>query len=121
MSSSSEMDSSLVKVLQLLENIGQQSSTLDPETWESLLILLLGAADLVLSPPGPGGHVCHVAASVLCHTWLAACQNNFPSPTLWRTFQILAAGWRHRRVISIYSHIKILNYFIIGFIKKDLL
>ena len=51
-------------------------------------MLLLGAADLLLSAPGPGGHLCHTAASVLCHTWLAACHNNFPSPALWSTFQV---------------------------------
>ena len=60
----------------------------EPATWHSLLVLLLGAADLLLSAPGPGGHLCHTAASVLCHTWLAACHNNFPSPALWSTFQV---------------------------------
>ena len=60
----------------------------EPATWHSLLVVLLGAADLLLSAPGPGGHLCHTAASVLCHTWLAAAHNNFPSPALWSTFQV---------------------------------
>ena len=65
-------------------------------TWDSLLLLLLAATDMLVSPPGPGGPLCHTAVSVLCHTWLASCLHHFPSPTMWRTFQSVAVNWRHR-------------------------
>ena len=94
-------------VLTTLENIGQLSNVMEADTWDSLLLLLLGLTDLLLSPPGPGGHLCHNAASVLCHTWLAACHRHFPSPALWKTFQSLAIGWRHR--IEMISHWSTLN------------
>ena len=103
-------------VLTTLENIGQLSSVMEADTWDSLLLLLLGLTDLLLSPPGPGGHLCHTAASVLCHTWLAACHRHFPSPALWKTFQSLAIGWRHR--IEMVSHWSTVN---LALLSKQLL
>ena len=102
-----ELEAACLNVLQTLENIGQNSVTIEPDTWEALLILLLGVTDLLLSPPGPGGHLCHSAASVLCHSWMSACSKNFPSPSLWKTFQSLATGWRHR--IEMISHWSTVN------------
>ena len=101
------LESACLKVFLTLENIGQNSLTIEPATWEALLILLLGVTDLLLSPPGPGGHLCHSAASVLCHSWMSACSKNFPSPSLWKTFQSLATGWRHR--IEMISHWSTVN------------
>ena len=91
-----ETETACMSVLHMLENIGQQSSVMDRSTWDCLLQLLLAGGDLVLSPPGPGGPLCHTAVSVLCHTWLASCLHHFPSPTMWRTFQSVAVNWRHR-------------------------
>ena len=103
-------------VLTTLENIGQQSAVMEAATWDSLLLLLLGLTDLLLSPPGPGGHLCHTAVSVLCHTWLAACNTHFPAPALWKTFQSLGVGWRHR--IEMISHWSTVN---LALLSKQLL
>ena len=72
---------------------------LEPQTWDVVLRLVLGAADSVLVPPGPPSQLSQAAVAVLLHCWLSACSDpstSFPWPALWRTFAARAAAWRHR-------------------------
>ena len=71
------------------------------ETWTSLFSFLLHICDLLLSPPSKtpslGTSLCDNLIHVLFATWLKACQESFPSPTLWKTLQEFCANWRHHR------------------------
>jgi len=106
--SSSLLITLCVQVLRLLEEIGQQSAVMERQTWHSLLSLLLAVSDLILAPPGPGGHLCYTVVAVLVHTWVAACAKCFPEPTMWKTFLTFSSGWRHRmELVSHWSQVNL--------------
>ena len=93
----SPLETTCLTVLHLLEQLGRHCDKLEAETMNSLLELLLGASDLVLSQPGPASGLSQALISVLSHCWLAACSlSQFPRPALWSSLARLARGWRHR-------------------------
>jgi hypothetical protein len=83
--------------------LAQNSTILERETWESLLLFLLAINQLLLSPPTVtndlGDQLCERVLSVLFEIWLLACVKCFPSPSLWKTFQESSASWRHRMAL----------------------
>ncbi|XP_058804059.1 ral GTPase-activating protein subunit beta isoform X2 [Phymastichus coffea] len=88
------------RVLRTLQQIARSSVTLERETWESLLLFLIGINDALLAPPAiredTGEQLCERVLGVLLEVWLVACERNFPSPPLWRTLREACLRWRHR-------------------------
>ncbi|KAK9303956.1 hypothetical protein QLX08_004534 [Tetragonisca angustula] len=88
------------RVLRTLQQIARGPATLDRETWESLLLFLIGINDALLAPPATredaGEQLCERVLGVLLEVWLVACERNFPSPPLWRTLRESCLRWRHR-------------------------
>ncbi|XP_066599368.1 ral GTPase-activating protein subunit beta isoform X2 [Prorops nasuta] len=88
------------RVLRTLQQIARGSTTLERETWESLLLFLIGINDALLAPPATredaGEQLCERVLGVLLEVWLVACERNFPSPPLWRTLRESCLRWRHR-------------------------
>ncbi|KAK0179173.1 hypothetical protein PV327_007988 [Microctonus hyperodae] len=88
------------RVLRTLQQVARGPATLDGETWESLLLFLIGINDALLAPPAvredAGEQLCERVLGVLLEVWLVACEKNFPSPPLWRTLRESCLRWRHR-------------------------
>lgn len=88
------------RVLRTLQQIARGPATLERETWESLLLFLIGINDALLAPPATredvGEQLCERVLGVLLEVWLVACERNFPSPPLWRTLRESCLRWRHR-------------------------
>ncbi|XP_076306424.1 ral GTPase-activating protein subunit beta isoform X2 [Tachypleus tridentatus] len=88
------------RVLRTIQYIAAESTIIDRETWESLLLFLLATNDMLLAPPvvkdDIGSQLCERIISVLFEIWLLACHRCFPSPPLWKTFRELCCNWRHR-------------------------
>lgn len=88
------------RVLRTIETVAQESTVIDRETWDALLLFLLAVNDTLLAPPSVpddiGSHLCERILGVLIEVWLLACHRSFPSPSLWKTFRELACSWRHR-------------------------
>ncbi|XP_034949716.1 ral GTPase-activating protein subunit beta isoform X2 [Chelonus insularis] len=88
------------RVLRTLQQVARGPATLDNETWESLLLFLIGINDALLAPPAvredAGEQLCERVLGVLLEVWLVACERNFPSPPLWRTLRESCLRWRHR-------------------------
>ena len=75
-----------------MQEVAQQSETMERETWHSLLSFLLTINDALLAPPAVkddvGDQLCDRVLGVLYEIWLIACVKSFPAPTLWKTFQV---------------------------------
>ena len=75
-----------------VQELAQQSQTMERETWDSLLSFLLAINDALLAPPAVkddvGDQLCERVLGVLYEIWLIACVKSFPGPTLWKTFQV---------------------------------
>ncbi|XP_071636603.1 ral GTPase-activating protein subunit beta isoform X2 [Temnothorax longispinosus] len=88
------------RVLRTLQQIARGPATLERETWESLLLFLIGINDALLAPPATredaGEQLCERVLGVLLEVWLVACERSFPSPPLWRTLRESCLRWRHR-------------------------
>ncbi|XP_057325973.1 ral GTPase-activating protein subunit beta isoform X2 [Microplitis mediator] len=88
------------RVLRTLQQVARSPGTLESETWESLLLFLIGINDALLAPPAvredAGEQLCERVLGVLLEVWLVACEKNFPSPPLWRTLRESCLRWRHR-------------------------
>ncbi|XP_042901218.1 ral GTPase-activating protein subunit beta isoform X2 [Parasteatoda tepidariorum] len=88
------------RVLRTIETVAQESTVIDRETWDALLLFLLSINDTLLAPPSVpddiGSHLCERILGVLMEVWLLACHRSFPSPSLWKTFRELSCSWRHR-------------------------
>ncbi|KAF8763641.1 Ral GTPase-activating protein subunit beta like protein [Argiope bruennichi] len=88
------------RVLRTIETVAQESTIIERETWDALLLFLLAINDTLLAPPSVpddiGSHLCERILGVLIEVWLLACHRSFPSPSLWKTFRELACSWRHR-------------------------
>ncbi|XP_070158722.1 ral GTPase-activating protein subunit beta isoform X2 [Polyergus mexicanus] len=88
------------RVLRTLQQIARGPATLERETWESLLLFLIGINDALLAPPATredaGEQLCERVLGVLLEVWLVSCERNFPSPPLWRTLRESCLRWRHR-------------------------
>ncbi|XP_076655092.1 ral GTPase-activating protein subunit beta isoform X2 [Halictus rubicundus] len=88
------------RVLRTLQQIARGPANLERETWESLLLFLIGINDALLAPPATredaGEQLCERVLGVLLEVWLVACERNFPSPPLWRTLRESCLRWRHR-------------------------
>ena len=88
------------RVLRRIQDVVQQSKTIDRETWETLLGFLLAINDALLAPPtvkdDVGDQLSGRVLGVLYEIWLVACVKCFPSPSLWKTFREMAMNWRHR-------------------------
>ncbi|XP_024939049.1 ral GTPase-activating protein subunit beta isoform X11 [Cephus cinctus] len=88
------------RVLRTLQQVARGPATLERETWESLLLFLIGINDALLAPPAvredAGEQLCERVLGVLLEVWLVACERNFPSPPLWRTLRESCLRWRHR-------------------------
>lgn len=88
------------RVLRVLQNIIRTSEMLDAETWECILLFLIGINNAILSPPSIrediGDQLCERVLSVLFEVWLLACGKSFPSPPLWKTLRESCQSWRHR-------------------------
>jgi len=88
------------RVLRRVQELAQQSQTMERETWDSLLSFLLAINDALLAPPAVkddvGDQLCERVLGVLYEIWLIACVKSFPGPTLWKTFQEMCMNWRHR-------------------------
>ncbi|XP_015175300.1 PREDICTED: ral GTPase-activating protein subunit beta isoform X2 [Polistes dominula] len=88
------------RVLRTLQQIARGPASLERETWESLLLFLIGINDALLAPPATredaGEQLCERVLGVLLEVWLVACERNFPAPPLWRTLRESCLRWRHR-------------------------
>ncbi|CAG9856330.1 unnamed protein product [Phyllotreta striolata] len=88
------------RVLRTLQQIAHESKILERDTWEALLLFLLGINDTLLSPPtvkdDVADQLCERVLSVLFEVWLIACAQCFPSPPLWKTLRESCMNWRHR-------------------------
>ncbi|XP_032672048.1 ral GTPase-activating protein subunit beta isoform X5 [Odontomachus brunneus] len=88
------------RVLRTLQQIARGPATLERETWESLLLFLIGINDALLAPPATredaGEQLCERVLGVLLEVWLVSCERSFPSPPLWRTLRESCLRWRHR-------------------------
>ena len=88
------------RVLRRIQDVVQQSKTIERDTWETLLGFLLAINDALLAPPtvkdDVGDQLSERVLGVLYEIWLVACVKCYPSPSLWKTFQEMAANWRHR-------------------------
>ncbi|CAL8111145.1 unnamed protein product [Orchesella dallaii] len=88
------------RVLRVLQNSIRTSEILDAETWECILLFLIGINNALLSPPSIrediGDQLCERVLSVLFEVWLLACGKSFPSPPLWKTLRESCQSWRHR-------------------------
>lgn len=88
------------RVLRTLQQVARGPATLERETWESLLLFLIGINDALLAPPAvredAGEQLCERVLGVLLEVWLVACEKNFPSPPLWKTLRESCLRWRHR-------------------------
>lgn len=80
-----------------------KEASLEPSTWETVLMFLLGAADTILAPPLVVGHLADLLASEITRTlfevWLIASAKNFPTPTFWKTLKEFVQGWRHHYAV----------------------
>ena len=81
-----------------VQELAQQSQTMERETWDSLLSFLLAINDALLAPPAVkddvGDQLCERVLGVLYEIWLIACVKSFPGPTLWKTFQVWLIGYQ---------------------------
>ena len=81
-----------------VQEVAQQSETMERETWDSLLSFLLAINDALLAPPAVkddvGDQLCDRVLGVLFEIWLIACVKSFPAPTLWKTFQVWLFGYQ---------------------------
>ena len=81
-----------------MQEVAQQSETMERETWDSLLSFLLAINDALLAPPAVkddvGDQLCDRVLGVLFEIWLIACVKSFPAPTLWKTFQVWLFGYQ---------------------------
>ncbi|XP_046461247.1 ral GTPase-activating protein subunit beta-like isoform X2 [Daphnia pulex] len=88
------------RVLRTIQSVVTNSSIIDQDTWDSLLLLLMTINDVLLAPPTVpndiGDQLCDRVLSVLFEIWLHACAKSFPSPRMWKTLTELAQSWRHR-------------------------
>ncbi|XP_014486488.1 PREDICTED: ral GTPase-activating protein subunit beta isoform X3 [Dinoponera quadriceps] len=88
------------RVLRTFQQIARGPATLERETWESLLLFLIGINDALLAPPATredaGEQLCERVLGVLLEVWLVSCERSFPSPPLWRTLRESCLRWRHR-------------------------
>ncbi|XP_039292662.1 ral GTPase-activating protein subunit beta isoform X3 [Nilaparvata lugens] len=88
------------RVLRTLQQVAQLSTSMDRQTWETLLLFLLAINDTLLAPPtvkdDVGDKLCERVLSVLFEVWLLACVHCFPSPPLWKTLREMSMNWRHR-------------------------
>ncbi|XP_011343434.1 ral GTPase-activating protein subunit beta isoform X5 [Ooceraea biroi] len=88
------------RVLRTLQQIARGPATLERDTWESLLLFLIGINDALLAPPATredaGEQLCERVLGVLLEVWLVSCERSFPSPPLWRTLRESCLRWRHR-------------------------
>lgn len=86
-------------VLVLIETIAKDSKLLEQDLWEDVLKWLLAINDSVLSQPFNKEDFGEILSSRIVATlfeiWLIACNKNFPSPSLWKTFQEFCGNWRH--------------------------
>ena len=86
------------EVLSTLTKVVKEA-TLDPSTWEAVLMFLLRISDTLLAPPPISGHLADALCSELIRTvfeiWLVACAKSFPTPTFWKTLSDFVIGWRH--------------------------
>ncbi|CAN7993650.1 unnamed protein product [Ixodes hexagonus] len=87
-------------VLRRLQSVAQDSTTIEKETWDEILLFLLAVNDVLLAPPSRkddmGSHLCERILTALFEVWLLACHRCFPSPNLWKTLRELCCTWRHR-------------------------
>ena len=76
-----------------------KESTLEPKTWESILMFLLHVSDILLSPPlimdQLAEHLCSDLVKTLFETWIVSCSKCFPTPTFWKTLSQFVQGWLH--------------------------
>ncbi|XP_071742903.1 ral GTPase-activating protein subunit beta isoform X33 [Lepeophtheirus salmonis] len=88
------------RVLRRVQDVVQQSETMERETWEALLGFLLAINDALLAPPtvkdDVGDQLCERVLGALYEIWLISCVKCFPSPPLWKTFREMSMNWRHR-------------------------
>ncbi|XP_023035314.1 ral GTPase-activating protein subunit beta isoform X5 [Drosophila willistoni] len=88
------------RVLRKLQLIAQDSTKMDRQTWDTLLLFLLAINEILLAPPtvkdDVGDQLCERVLSVLFEVWLLACVRSFPSPSMWKTLQESCTMWRHR-------------------------
>lgn len=89
------------RILRTLEAISSdESNCLDSESWDHILIFLLGINDVLLSGPVDkediGTNLCDRIVKSLFEIWLISCQRYFPSPSFWKTFHELCLKIRHR-------------------------
>ena len=81
-----------------MQEVAQQSESMERETWHSLLSFLLTINDALLAPPAVkddvGDQLCDRVLGVLYEIWLIACVKSFPGPTLWKTFQVWLFGYQ---------------------------
>ena len=88
------------RVLRTLQQVTRNCARLERETWDSLLLFLIGINDALLAPPAiredAGEQLCERVLGVLLEIWLIACEKNFPSPPLWKTLRESCLRWRHR-------------------------
>ncbi|EDO46845.1 predicted protein [Nematostella vectensis] len=87
-----------IRVLQFLKHLTSEGE-LEPDTWETLLCVLMSINEQLLSTPySPGGlsqHLCDILINSLLEIWLNACVQYFPAPSMWKTLQELCMAWRH--------------------------
>eukprot|EP00058_Branchiostoma_floridae_P005409 XP_002590897.1 hypothetical protein BRAFLDRAFT_116449 [Branchiostoma floridae] len=87
------------RILRTSQTIAKESPIMTQQTWEGLLLFLLGVNDTLLAPPTAQGSIadqlCDRLVSVLFEIWLVACARCFPSPPLWKTLREMCITWRH--------------------------
>lgn len=99
------------RILRTLEAIcAENDNLLDRESWETILIFLLGINDTLLSGPVDrediGTNLCERIVKSLFEIWLISCHRCFPSPPFWKTFHELCLRTRHRTpVIDTWSSV----------------
>ena len=86
------------KVLQTIVTVTKESS-LEPKTWEVILMFLLHVSDILLAPPlvldHLGDALCSDLIKTLFETWIVSCAKCFPTPTFWKTLSQFVQGWLH--------------------------
>ena len=84
----------------LIETIAKDSKHLKRDLWEDFLKFFLAINDAVLAPPFNKDDFGEILSSRIVATlfeiWLIACNKVFPSPSLWKTFQV-----RHHFLLSL--------------------
>lgn len=80
------------RVLRTLQETVKCSIILTRDTWEQLLLFLLAINEILLAPPlikdDVSDQLCERLLSTLFEVWLLGCAKCFPSPSLWKTFQV---------------------------------